>query len=340
MTTLPSAAGGDEARLRVRQAVGSCLDDLDPSCPVVVGVSGGADSLALARGVAGRPCVAVVVDHGLQEDSGVVADRAAAHCAELGIAEVLVERVVVRREGLGPEAAARQARRAALEQIADRVGSPAILLGHTLDDQAETVLLRLARGSGARSLAAMAPVSGRWRRPLLGLPRSLVRASVADLDVWEDPQNEDPSYARVRVRSSALPALSEALGQDAVTGLARSARLLRDDADCLDELARAALAELAEGDRPDGLDLDATALASLARAIRTRVIRWTALRAGCPPESLTAEHVDRVEALVSDWHGQGAVDLPGGISAARACGRLTFLRATPVAERRRREGEG
>lgn len=337
-----AASDADDAPLRVRQAIAACLADIDPSCRVVVGVSGGPDSLALARGIAalGHPSVAVVVDHGLQDDSGDVAERAADQCRHFGITDVVIERVRVASGRQGPEAAAREVRRAALEQVADRVAAPAILLGHTMDDQAETVLLRLARGSGARSLAAMAPATGRWRRPLLGLPRALVRSTVADVAVWEDPHNEDPSYARVRVRSSALPALSEALGQDAVIGLARSARLLRDDADYLDAQADAALADLdvvANADHPG--ELDAAALAALPRAIRTRVLRKAAIRSGCPADALTADHVDRIDALVTQWHGQGAVDLPGSIAAARACGRLTLLRATPVAERRRREGE-
>lgn len=330
----------DDARLRVRRAIQVGLVDLDPRCPLVIGVSGGADSLALARGIAalGRRGVAVVVDHGLQANSGDVADRAAQQCRDFGISDIVVERVQVTAAGRGLEAAAREARRVALAQVADRWAAPAIVLGHTLDDQAETVLLRLARGSGARSLSAMAPVAGRWRRPLLGLPRALVRATVADIDVWEDPHNEDPSYARVRIRASALPALSDALDQDAVVGLARSSRLLRDDADYLDGLADAALRDLGADDHPG--ELDAAAVSLLPRAIRTRVLRQTALRAGCPAEALTADHVDRIDALVTEWRGQGAVDLPGGIAAARSCGRLTFLRATPVAERRRREGEG
>lgn len=323
--------------LRVRRAVEASLADLPGDECVLVAVSGGADSLALARAVAatGRPVVVGIVDHGLQEGSAQVAANAAAECSRLGIARVDVVRVDIARTGVGPEAAARDARRTALESIADSAGATAILLAHTRDDQAETVLLRLARGSGARSLAAMAPVAGRWRRPLIDVPRDVVRASVADLAVWEDPHNADPAYARPRVRHMALPALVEALGPDVVVGLARSARLLRDDADALDAMAGSAAAELTG---PDGT-LDAESLASLPRAVRTRVIRSAILAAGSPGAALTADHVDRVEALVSRWHGQGPLDLPGGIAAERRYGRLAISRVPPVADRRRADRE-
>lgn len=326
-----------DAEMVVRTAVQECLADLPQDAMVLVAVSGGADSLALARALAGigRPVAAGIIDHGLQAGSDAVADRAARECERLGIDPVIVERVDVTARGIGPEAAARAARRLALEGMADRLGAVAILVAHTRDDQAETVLLRLARGSGARSLAAMSAVAGRWRRPLLDLPRDLVRASASGLDVWEDPHNDDPAFARSRVRHSALPALVQALGPDVVAGLARSARLLRDDADALDDLARQAHAAVRDAEGT----LDVVGLAALPRAVRTRVIRSAAIAAGTPASCLTAEHVDRVEALVSDWHGQGAIDLPGGIAGERRYGRLALRRVPPVAERRRLDRE-
>lgn len=326
-----------EAKRTVRSAVEECLADLPPAARVLVAVSGGADSLALAQAVAltGRPAAAGVIDHGLQVDSAEVAARAACECSRLGLDPVVVERVDATSKGSGPEAAARDARRAALEGIADRLDAVAILLAHTRDDQAETVLLRLARGSGARSLAAMAPVTGRWRRPLLDISRAVVRASAAGLDTWEDPHNVDPAYARTRVRHEALPALVDALGPDIVAGLARSARLLGDDADTLDALAREAREALVA---PDG-SLDAVGLSDLPRALRTRILRAAAISAGCPAGSFTSAHVDRLEALVSDWHGQGGVDLPGGLAGERSYGRLAIRRVPPVAERRRHERE-
>lgn len=327
----------EDARRVVRRAIEACLVDLGPRAPVLVAVSGGADSLALARGAAGLalPVTAGVIDHGLQDDSADVAEQAAQACSRMGVDTVLVERVVVTERGVGPEAAARDARRTALEQMAQRIGASAILLAHTRDDQAETVLLRLARGSGARSLAAMSPVRGLWRRPLLDVSRDVVRASVADLPVWEDPHNSDPAYSRTRVRHGAVPALVEALGPEVIAGLARSARLLRDDADALDHLA---LDAAASSTLPDGA-LDIERLAALPRALRTRVIKSTILAAGSPAAALTSTHIDRVEALVSDWHGQGPVDLPGGICGERQYGRLTLHRVPPVADRRRDKRE-
>lgn len=322
-----------EAGLRVQRAVEACLADLPSDAPILVAVSGGADSLALARAAArlDRPISVGIIDHRLQPDSDAVARRAAEMCAHLGIEGVYVEPVVVSEVGTGPEAAARDARRAALESMADRLGASVILLGHTRDDQAETVLLRLARGSGARALAAMAPIAGRWRRPLLDIPRDVVRASVADLPTWEDPHNADPAYARTRVRQDALPVLVDALGPDVVVGLSRSARLLRDDADALDEIAAQAALSLTASDGT----VDADGLLLLPRAVRTRVIRGAILAAGCPGSALTSSHIERVESLVTAWRGQGPVDLPGGLAAGRSYGRLAFYRVPPVADRRR-----
>jgi tRNA(Ile)-lysidine synthase len=330
--------GADSAALLVRTTLVRALSDLPADAGILVAVSGGPDSMALARAAAGlaRPVAAGIVDHGLQPASGDIAGRAAAACTRLGLEPVLVERVEVDlQSGIGPEAAARAARREALESMADDIGAAAILLAHTRDDQAETVLLRLSRGSGARSLAAMAPVNGRWRRPLLDLPRDVVRSSAAEVDTWDDPHNVDPAYARARVRHAALPALVDALGPGVIDGLARSARLLRDDAEALDLLAVDAAAGITDA----AGTLDAAGLLDVPRALRTRILRRAALTAGCPAGALTSAHIDRLDALVSDWHGQGPVDLPGGIAGARTCGRLTLHRVPPVADRRHHNGE-
>lgn len=324
---------------QVRTAVERNLGGLADDAPVVVAVSGGPDSLALARAVAlgRRPATAVIIDHGLQQDSSTVAEHAASQCHSFGLADVRIVRVEVPQgPGTGGlEAAARHVRRAALLDVANSLGAPAILLGHTRDDQAETVLLRLARGSGARSLAAMAPVAGIWRRPLLGVSRDVVRRSVADLATWNDPHNDDERFARVRVRRSALPALSEALGPAVIDGLARSADLLRDDADALDDWAARSTAQCQDAD--GALDIDE--LARLPRAVRTRIMRAAALAAGSSPTDLTAAHIDRIDELMTRWRGQGPIDLPGGIAARRECGRLSFVRVPPVAERRQSNEE-
>jgi tRNA(Ile)-lysidine synthetase-like protein len=247
-------------RAAVRAAVRDALADLEPGARVVVALSGGADSLALLAATVvvcterGLVCATVVVDHGLQAESAEIARRAADQARILGCSDVAVVRVQV-TSGTGsggPEAAARTARYAALEHAAagggpTRSGPPpaaAILLGHTRDDQAETVLLGLARGSGTRSLAGMAPRSGVYRRPLLGLPRAVVAAAAAEtaagdprLVPWQDPHNTDPGFARVRVRTSVLPLLEHELGPGIGDALARTAELARADADALDAWA-------------------------------------------------------------------------------------------------------
>ena len=309
-------------RLAVRRELAR-LEQVEPGGSVLVACSGGADSLALAAAVAFEvprtvlSAGAVIVDHGLQEGSSVVAGRAAEQCRVLGLDPVEVVTVHVAVAGSGPEAGARDARYRAFEDVAERVGAVAVLLGHTRDDQAEQVLLGLARGSGARSLSGMPARRGRYLRPFLGVARrtTVAACEAAGLTAWEDPQNSDPSYGRVRARAL-LPRLEAELGLGTVAALARSADLLREDADALDDLAVAARAEL--GPEP----VDATGLTRLPRAIRTRVWRLLAIEAGCPPGALIASHVDSLDTLVTRWRGQGPIDLPGGVQGSRSGGRV------------------
>lgn len=314
------------ALLAVRRAVVTNLADLPGDALVLVACSGGADSLAMAAGsaISGHRVGAVVVDHGLQAGSAEVAALAAAQCSGLGLAPVQVRRVQVSGPG-GPEAAARAARYAALRETAAECGAAAILLAHTLDDQAETVLLRLARGSGARSLAAMAAVDGDLRRPLLGLRRELVRTACADarLTPHDDPHNIDERYTRSRLRHHGLPALVADLGEGVVQGLARSASLLRDDNAALDWWA-----DTVPVQQGDPVSAQVDDLGALPTAVRMRVIRRMALAAGCPPAALTREHLLGAATLITDWRGQGPLDLPGGVRAARTSGRLV-LHPTP-----------
>jgi len=321
--------GPAPAVAEVRGAVRGCLDDLGPGDLVLAACSGGADSLALASALAftaprrGLRAGGVTVDHGLQPGSALRAAGVASLLARLGLAPVECATVEVRGRG-GPEGAARTARYAALGEVARRSGAVAVLLGHTLDDQAETVLLGLARGSGARSLAGMAARNGCYRRPLLGVGRATTRAAcrALGLEPWDDPHNADPAYARVRVRHQALPALEAALGPGVAQALARTASLLRADAEALDALAH----EEAERVRDGGDSLPADSLAALPDAIRTRVLRDAAVAAGCPAGALASSHVGHLDALVTRWRGQGGVDLPGGIRALRRCGKLLFVR--------------
>ena len=305
-----------------RLAVRRCLSAL--AGPVVVAVSGGADSLALLAAVAFEArkqevrVLAVTVDHGLQAGSAAQAAAVLTQAAGLGV-DAECAAVSVAREG-GPEAAARSARYTALREVAAREGAGAVLLGHTLDDQAETVLLGLARGSGARSLAAMREVNGLLRRPLLGLRRATTEAACAaeGLVPWVDPMNDDRGYARVRVRLDVLPALELAVGPGVAEALSRTAEQLAQDADALDAWAATALAQVT--DEIGGLDV--SLLLALPAAVRARVLRAAALRAGSPGGSLGSAHVRELDRLVTDWHGQAAVALPGPVSAARDCGRL------------------
>jgi tRNA(Ile)-lysidine synthase len=313
------------ALLVVRRAVRAALGDLPENGLVLVGCSGGADSLALAAGAAisGHRGGAVVVDHGLQAGSDRVAAVAARQCDGLGLDPVEVVAVEVGERG-GPEAAARDARRAALREAAQRHGAAAVLLAHTLDDQAETVLLRLARGSGARSLAGMPAADGLFRRPLLGLRRDLVRAACdeAGLEAHEDPHNADDRFARARLRHHGLPALVQDLGGGVVLGLARSAASLREDNEALDRWASAV--HLEAGAKEVTVPTDALTL--VPAAVRLRVVRRMALEAGCPGAALTREHILAVAGLVTAWRGQGPVDLPGGVRARRRSGRLVVSR--------------
>ncbi len=318
-----------DVRRAVREALRLCAEDQGGRL-VLVALSGGPDSLALAAATAfeaprlGLSAGAVVVDHGLQPGSSEVAARAQGQAIDLGLDPVLVEAVRVGASG-GPEAAARTARYAALAAAAERLGARRVLLGHTLDDQAETVLLGLARGSGATSLSGMAVESGSYLRPLLGIRRAVTAQFCADtgLDPWHDPQNTQAAFTRVRVRESSLPALERDLGPGVAEALARTADQLREDSAALDSLAAEVIQELA-AHAGAGIALDAGALAANPAALRQRIIRLAvAAEFGV---SLTRAHTLAVARLLDDWHGQGPVHLPG-IRVERRRGLLVFTAA-------------
>ena len=306
-----------DGRRRLRLA----LDDLSPGSRVEVALSGGADSLALAACLsfvapqAGWMPGAVVVDHGLQAGSADVAARAAEQATALGLdAEVVA--VEVGTNG-GPEGAARDARYAVLRARP----VDAVLLGHTLDDQAETVLLGLGRGSGPRSLAGMAAVDGLVRRPFLGLRRADTEriCTASGLTWWTDPHNADRGFRRNRLRHEVLPLLEDVLDGGVAEALARTSDQLRADTALLDGLA----AEVAD---PNDIPM----LAALAPALRSRVLRRAALEAGADGSELAAVHLGELDRLVTDWRGQERVELPGRVSASRAGDALQFT-PTPVA---------
>jgi tRNA(Ile)-lysidine synthase len=324
--------GPHPAVAAVRHEVRRAIADLEPGQLVLVACSGGADSLALAAAVAfeapkvGLRAGGVIVDHGLQPGSAEVAGKVAATLTGLELDPVLCISVQVAQAGgtapgayPGPEAAARAARYAGLDEAAESNGAVALLLGHTLDDQAETVLLGLARGSGARSLAGMAPAAGRYRRPLLDLRRTQTQAACAALGLqpWADPQNDDRAFARVRVRNDVMPIMEAALGPGVAEALARTARLLRADADALDQVAADTASELPAG-------WPVTSLAPLPEAIRHRILRMAALAAGSPAGALSERHIASLDRLITHWHGQRGTDLPGGVRCERRYGRLLF----------------
>jgi tRNA(Ile)-lysidine synthase len=297
---------------------------------VLVACSGGADSMALASALAFEArklsvrAGGITVDHGLQDGSDLRAAEVAARLTAMQLDPVEAISVRVGRDG-GPEAAARDARYAALDDAAERYGAAAVLLGHTRDDQAETVLLGLARGSGIRSLSGMAAISGaagRYRRPFLQLDRQTARKAcmVQSLPVWDDPHNADPAYTRSRLRHEGLPALEKALGKGVVEALARTAQLSRDDADALDTWAADADAAV----RDDAGQLQCSKLYALPPAVRRRVLRRAVIDAGAPAGSLFARHVEEVDRLITSWRGQGAINLPGRVEARRQGGRLVI----------------
>jgi tRNA(Ile)-lysidine synthase len=298
---------------------------------VLVACSGGADSLALAAATAfvaprlGLRAGLVSVDHGLQPGSAERASTVAEWGADIGLSPSIAVPVVVDGPG-GPEAAARDARYQALAGAASDADGALVLLGHTRDDQAETVLLALARGAGPRGLAGMPARFVRYGaiflRPFLDLTRATAAQLCAEsgLTPWQDPHNSDPSYARARVRA-ALPVLVEALGPDLVDNLARTARLVAADLTALDELAEQAEPKVRDG--TGGLRVEA--LAALAPALRGRLLRRYTRELGVSGSALSSAHLDALDALVTAWHGQGPVALPGGIRVARVAGCLRGL---------------
>lgn len=310
--------------VELRSAVRPFLEILDAGDRVIVAVSGGADSLALAGTLLAESkdrfisCIGVTIDHQLQNGSATQAEKVVQQLQTIGFTDIISEKVNVDQSN-GLESGARDARYEALNRIANENKALQIYLGHTKDDQAETVLLGLARGSGARSLSGMAVVNGKLIRPFLTVTRAMTEQGCKDLglEVWSDPHNFNSEFSRVRIRTRVLPVMEEEIGPGITDALVRSASLLRDDADALDAMAAAA------AQSRDLSDLDIEFLETLPKAIRTRLIRMAIYAQGAPMGSLTAEHVSAVEALVTSWRGQGEVSLPGGVKVARISGRLS-----------------
>lgn len=323
--------GLDPAVAEIRRAVRGGFSAV--AGPVLVGLSGGADSLALASAVAfeapkaGIRASAVVIDHGLQPGSDQVAARAVAAAEGLGLpARAVRVEVAAPTAGGGPEAAARDARRSALLTAARGAGAEAILLAHTLDDQAETVLIGLARGSGAASLGGMAPdrleEGIRILRPLLDVRRASTRAACAaeGLPVWEDPHNLDRRFLRVRVRQDVMPVLEAELGPGVAEALARTSDQLREDAAAFADMIDETIEDIVEHAEA-GIAVSVPALAANPPALRHRIIRHVVTSEF--GASLTRTQTLEVARLVTHWSGQGPIDLPG-CRAQRLGSRLEF----------------
>ncbi|MCQ4122464.1 tRNA lysidine(34) synthetase TilS [Rhodococcus tibetensis] len=300
----------EPAILQVRHAVRRWLALYCPRGEVAVALSGGADSLALTAAAAteARTVRALVVDHGLQLGSAEVAQEAAARARVLGCVSADVLTVEVTGSG-GLEAAARDARYRALDSA--RRTDP-VMLGHTLDDQAETVLLGLARGSGGRSIWGMSAFDSPWGRPLLGVRRAVTHQACAELGLTphEDPHNASPDFTRVRLRTEVLPLLEDVLGGGVASALARTGDQLREEGALLDSVAETA----AKRAVVDG-QIDAAALADAAPPIRRRVLRTWLLSAGA--RGLGDKQLRAVDDLVVQWRGQGPVAVGGGTPDVR-----------------------
>ena len=306
-----------DALVVLRSAVRNTLSNFAPGDLILVAVSGGADSLALAEAAKleadklALRLIGITIDHQLQTGSDLQAESVVKQLSF----PCLIEKVNVEITD-GIEASARRARYEALARVAKENKAVAVLLGHTKDDQAETVLLGLARGSGSRSLSGMAAETGIYRRPFLNITRAQTVAVCKELKLnpWQDPHNDDLSFLRVRARKEVLPMMEKELGPGISDALVRSANLLRDDADALDKLA----ADFWSKDK----SLTIEALEALPRAIRTRVLRLALFENGVM--QLTADQIGQVDALISNWKGQGEVSLPSGVKVSRISGRLTL----------------
>lgn len=328
----------------VRSVVRRCLADLDAGATVLVACSGGADSLALLSAAVfegqkeGLRVVGVTVDHQLQDGSAERAQHVADQMRALGADDTLVATVTVSATGLGPEAAAREARYQVLEQLAERYAAERVLLGHTLDDQAETVLMGLTRGAGLRSLAGMRRGFDRFARPLLDVTRADTETAclAGGIEWWSDPHNEDPRFTRSRIRHRVLPVLEAELGPGVGAALARTAEMVRSDVEALDRIAQQWYDEhrlgagtgsaAGSGSAGGGVAVEVAALAALDEAIRLRVLRLAALDAGCPPGELFRVHVLGIDELVMAYRGQTRVELPGHVQATRSGNLLRLLR--------------
>ncbi len=308
-----------DAVAEVRHAVRVGLAEFKPADLVLVACSGGSDSLALAK-AASLECAAshvsigaIVIDHGWNSKSTEICAKTAQKLVSFDLAPVVVEKLPDHEHN---ETTARDLRYQAFGHVAQKLGAAGILLAHNKNDQAETVLLRLARGSGSTSLAGMPPKRDAYHRPLLEVDRSTIEAACRQwgLDPWQDPANSDEKHLRVKVRKRVLPALVDALGPTVVESLARSASLLRDDAELLDSQAMQVFD--AFFDATDRI-LDADKLAQEPAALTRRVLLLWISELGVERSLVNSTHTFQLESLLHDKSESRQVSLPGNFVAYR-----------------------
>ena len=320
----------------VRRAVREALvtAELSQGALVLVAVSGGSDSLALAAAVcfeAPRQSLraqVVVIDHGLQPGSDQIAQQALRRCNEIGL-EGLVRKVEVLASGDGLEAEARTARYQELDRVRAELGAELVILGHSLDDQAETVLLGLTRGSGLKSISGMSVLDAEKKllRPLLGLEREVIRQSLIDqgIEFWDDPHNQDPRFTRVRIREL-LKTIEMELGPGVNRAMARTAEIAGLAEEFLEESASQLEVSARLSSKARRQQYDAKKLEGVHPALLNQTIRLIALRVGA--RNLKLDQVRLVSELVTNWHGQKSITL-SGITVGRENNELVFQTNKP-----------
>jgi tRNA(Ile)-lysidine synthase len=312
--------------INLQNAVNNLLKDFEPADNILVACSGGADSLALAwtsqvvTKRIGLNLIAVIIDHQLIKESSQVAQEAKKKCEDFGIEKVVIKQIQVKDDNDGLEAAARKSRYEAFEELVNEFNAKAVLLAHTQDDQAETMLMRLTRGSGAKSLSAMKEVSGKYLRPFLHIRKQVLVDALEkeNISYWQDPANTNYKFLRAKVRHELMPKLIEVLGDSAIDSLDRTSELLKEDNEALESIALESYEKLNK-------ELKVQDLEKLAAAIRKRVIKIAALDSGVTPGPFSFEHIEAIDALVTNWRGQGNVDLPGFIQASRVDQTIRFI---------------
>ena len=312
--------------INLQNAVNNLLKDFEPADNILVACSGGADSLALAwtsqvvTKRIGLNLIAVIIDHQLIKESSQVAQDAKKKCEDFGIEKVVIKQIEVKDDKDGLEAAARKASYEAFEELVNEFNAKAVLLAHTQDDQAETMLMRLTRGSGAKSLSAMKEVSGKYLRPFLHIRKQVLVDALEkeNISYWQDPANTNYKFLRAKVRHELMPKLIEVLGDSAIDSLDRTSGLLKEDNEALESIALESYEKLNK-------ELKVQELEKLPTAIRKRVIKIAALNSGVTPGPFSFEHIEAIDALVTNWRGQGNVDLPGFIQASRVDQTIRFI---------------